>query len=259
MEEHHRNSIHTVLESVAPYIHDTSDRNSFSLVCRKCYEAEGKTRKHVTVYMCYATPFRFRQRFPFIESLTLKGKPLDNIIRWVKEMATSFNLLKVVHLHHLYVSDSDLELLAISRGKKLRVLEIEFCSGFTSVGLLHISKYCNDLRSLPLQNSRIANSWITPERDGIWLHELALRNTCIESLNFYKAHLIKYDVKDFVLIAKNCSESLVSVKISKEYNFIDLVDFFSYAINLEDFSGGSFSMPFDARSNKYTPFKFPSK
>ncbi|GKE86745.1 hypothetical protein Tco_1560487, partial [Tanacetum coccineum] len=62
----------------------------------------------------------------------------------------------------------------------------------------------------------------------------------IESLNFYRAGLTKFDVKDLALVAKNCSQSLVSVKISDRYDFIELVEFFSYALKLEDFGGGWF-------------------
>ncbi|GJU28337.1 coronatine-insensitive protein 1-like protein, partial [Tanacetum coccineum] len=150
----------------------------------------------------------------------------------------------------------DLELLARSRGETLRVLEIDSCSGFSTDGLLYIGKYCNHLRILSLENSSIS------EKDGEWLHELALHNNSIESLNFYKAGLTKFDVKDLALVAKNCSQSLVSVKISEHYDFIDLVEFFSYAVNLEDFGGGRFGdsnpiLHISAQRAKYKDFKFP--
>ncbi|GKF86718.1 coronatine-insensitive protein 1-like protein, partial [Tanacetum coccineum] len=132
------------------------------------------------------------------------------------------------------VHDSDLELLARSRGEKLRVLEIDSCSGFSTDGLLCIGKYCTNLRILSLENSSIS------EKDGEWLYELALHNSSIESLNFYRAGLTKFDVKDLALVAKNCSQSLVSAKISDHYDFIELVEFFSYAVKLEDFGGGRF-------------------
>ncbi|GKB46616.1 coronatine-insensitive protein 1-like protein, partial [Tanacetum coccineum] len=172
------------------------------------------------------------------------------------------------------VSDSDLELLARTRGEKLKVLEIDSCSGFSTDGLLYVGKYCTDLRILSLENSSIS------EKDGKWLHELALHNNSIKSLNFYKARLTKIDAKDLALVAKKCSQSLVSVKISDRYDFIELVEFFSYALKLEDFGGGWFvnsnnpinenhfgmggfgvnpNIPFPAQLAKYKDFKFPPK
>ncbi|GJY42111.1 coronatine-insensitive protein 1-like protein [Tanacetum coccineum] len=236
----------TVFDCVVHYIHDASDKNSFSLVSRTCYDVDAKTREHVTVHLCYATPLRCRQRFPFIESLTLAGTPhiVDltsspcnwdhNLTPWVQDIATSFKRLKVVRFQNLDVHDSDLELVARTRGETLRVLEIDSCSGFSTDGLLYIGKYCTDLRILSLENSSIS------EKDGEWLYELALHNSSIESMNFYRAGLTKFDVKDLALVAKNCSQSLVSVKISDHYDFIELVEFFSYAVKLEDFGGGRF-------------------
>ncbi|GKC59417.1 coronatine-insensitive protein 1-like protein [Tanacetum coccineum] len=175
----------------------------------------------------------------------------------------------------MVVHDSHLELLARTRGEKLRALEINSCAGFSTDGLLYIGKYCNHLKILSLDSSSIS------ENNGEWLHELALHNTSIESLNFNKAYLTKFDVKDLALVAKNCSQSLVSVKISEHYEFIDLVEFFSYAIKLEDFGGGWFvknnnpinnnlfgmdalivanpNIALPARRAKYKDFKFPTK
>ncbi|PWA83579.1 hypothetical protein CTI12_AA165900 [Artemisia annua] len=277
----------TVLDCVVNYIHDANDRNSFSLVSHTCYDVDAKTRRHVTAHLCYATPLRCRQRFPFIKSLTLTGSPHivnvtsspcnwdHNVNPWVQEIAASFKRLKVVRFQNLVVHDSDLELIARTRGEKLKVLEIDSCSGFSTDGLLCIGKYCNHLRILSLENSSIS------EKDGGWLHELALQNTRIESLNLYKAGLTKFNVNDLALVAKKCSQSLVSVKISEHYDFIDLVEFFGYAIKLEDFGGGRFGnnnafvmnhmnginqfgnnnfvMNPIAQRDKYRDFKFPPK
>ncbi|PWA83580.1 hypothetical protein CTI12_AA165910 [Artemisia annua] len=263
----------TVLDCVVNYLHDANDRNSLSLVSHTCYDVDAKTRKHVTAHLCYATPLRCRQRFPFIKSLTLTGSPHivnvtsspcnwdHNVTPWVEEIAASFKRLKVVRFQNLVVHDSDLELLARTRG-------------FSTDGLLYIGKYCNHLKILNLESSSIS------EKNGEWLYELALHNTSIESLNFYKAGLTKFDVKDLALIAKNCSQRLVSVKVSKHYEFTDLVEFFSYAVKLEDFGDGSFvknnnpinhdhfgmdavgvypNIPFAAQRAKYKDFKFPPK
>ncbi|KAL7611748.1 hypothetical protein Lser_V15G08440 [Lactuca serriola] len=90
------------------------------------------------------------------------------------------------------------------------------------------------------------------EKDGEWLHELALRNAAMESLNFYKTNLVKFDFKDLEFIAKNYSESLLSVKIS-ECDLTDLSDFFNHAVKLQEFGGGAFS----DKPKNYAGLKFP--
>ncbi|CAI9275212.1 unnamed protein product [Lactuca saligna] len=74
----------------------------------------------------------------------------------------------------------------------------------------------------------------------------------MESLNFYMTDLVKFDFKDLELIAKNCSESLLSVKIN-ECDLTDLSDFFNHAVKLQEFGGGAFS---DQPEN-YVGLKFP--
>ncbi|KAK1411142.1 hypothetical protein QVD17_37686 [Tagetes erecta] len=147
----------------------------------------------------------------------------------------------------MIVRDSDIELLARARGSELRVLKLDLCSGFSTDGLLQIGKMCNGLRVLYLQESLIV------EKDGKWLHELALNNSVLESLNFYMTDLVKFSFKDLELIGKNCRQSLVSVKIS-ECDLTNLVDFFNHVVSLQEFGGGAFSN----QSDKYTGFKFPS-
>ncbi|KAL8201698.1 hypothetical protein R6Q57_010845 [Mikania cordata] len=249
----------TVFSCVVPYIHDCRDRSSVSLVCRKWSELDGVTRKHVTVAMCYATtPFRLRQRFPLLESLTVKGKPRAAmfdlipedwggfVTPWVCEIASSLNCLKAIHFRRMIVRDSDIDLLTRTRGHELRVLKLDLCSGFSTDGLLRIGMLCDNLRVLYLQESLIV------EKDGQWLHELALNNTVLECLNFYMTDLSKFSFKDLELIARNCRESLVSVKIS-ECDFTGLVDFFNHVVNLQEFGGGAFSN----QPEKYTGLKFP--
>lgn len=249
----------TVFNCVVSYIHDSRDRSSVSLVCRKWCELDGATRKHVTVAICYSTtPARLRQRFPLLESLTVKGKPRAAmfdlipedwggfVTPWVREIATSLNCLKAIHFRRMIVRDSDIDLLTRTRGHELRVLKLDLCSGFSTDGLYQIGKFCNNLKILYLQESLIV------EKDGRWLHELALHNTVMESLNFYMTDLVKFSFKDLELIAKNCRESLVSVKIS-ECDLTDLVDFLGYAVNLQEFGGGTFSN----QPEKYIGLKFP--
>nr|GEZ26757.1 hypothetical protein [Tanacetum cinerariifolium] len=68
-------------------------------------------------------------------------------------------------------------------------------------------------------------------KDGKWFHELALQNTGIESLDFRNGTIDA--VKDLTLLAKNCSQSLVSLKIAG-FDQVNLVDVFTYAVRLED-------------------------
>lgn len=144
-----------VIGCVMPYLHDAKDRDAVSLVCRRWYELDALTRKHVTIALCYTTsPDRLRRRFQHLESLKLKGKPraaMFNLIPedwggfvtpWVKEIAESFNRLKSLHFRRMIVKDSDLELLAQSRGRVLQALKLDKCSGFSTDGLLHIGRSC---------------------------------------------------------------------------------------------------------------------
>ncbi|KAL9421618.1 hypothetical protein AB3S75_033986 [Citrus x aurantiifolia] len=248
----------TVFECVIPYVEDPKDRDAISLVCRRWYELDATTRRHITIALCYTTtPARLRRRFRNLESLKLKGKPraaMFNLIPedwggyvtpWVEEIAASFNSLKSIHFRRMIVRDSDLEVLAKTRGKNLLVLKLDKCCGFSTDGLLHVSRSCRQLRTLFLEESSIF------EKDGDWLHELALYNTVLETLNFYMTDLIKVNVEDLELIARNC-RSLCSVKIN-DCELLDLVNFFQIATALEEFCGGSFNhLP-----EKYSAVAFP--
>ncbi|KAF5736597.1 RNI-like superfamily protein [Tripterygium wilfordii] len=256
-----------VLGCVMPYIHDPKDRDAVSLVCRRWYELDALTRKHITIALCYSTsPDRLWRRFKHLESLKLKGKPraaMFNLIPedwggyvtpWISEIAESFNCLKSIHFRRMIVSDSDLELLVSARGRTLQVLKLDKCSGFSTDGLVHIGRSCRQLRTLFLEESSIV------ENDGDWLHELAMNNTVLATLNFYMTDLMKFKFEDLELIARNCP-SLISVKIS-DCEILDLLRFFRAAAGLQEFSGGSFSEQpelFDEESNKYSVVSFPPK
>ena len=144
-----------VLDCVMPYIHDPKDRDAVSQVCKRWYELDSLTRKHVTIALCYTTtPDRLRRRFPHLESLKLKGKPraaMFNLIPedwggyvtpWVKEIEKYFDCLKSLHFRRMIVRDSDLALLAESRGHVLQALKLDKCSGFSTDGLFHIGQSC---------------------------------------------------------------------------------------------------------------------
>ncbi|CAL5363761.1 unnamed protein product [Camellia sinensis] len=250
----------TVFECVISYIDDARDRDAVSLVCRRWYEIDKTTRKHVTIALCYTTtPQMLWRRFQHLESLKLKGKPraaMFNLIPedwggyvtpWVEEISRSFSCLKALHFRRMIVMDSDLELLAHSRGRALQSLKLDRCSGFSTDGLLHVGRFCRSLKTLFLEESTIK------EKDGEWLHELALNNTVLESLNLYMTELLKIRFQDLELIARNC-RSLVSVKIS-ECELLDLIGFFSAAAALEEFCGGSFG----EQPEKYSSVSFPQR
>ncbi|KAL5991558.1 Coronatine-insensitive protein 1 [Asimina triloba] len=319
------------LECVMSYIDDPRDRDAVSLVCRKWYNIDALTRKHITIALCYTTtPARLRTRFPRLESLKLKGKPraaMFNLIPedwggyvgpWVNEISEAFNCLKSLHFRRMIVRDEDLNVLVRARGHMLQALRLDKCSGFSTDGLLQavellqseafdtfivlyadslnackgrqfdctvaLMKACHNwkppslkvvelmqaviislkyetltvdlvpstrcLRTLFLEESYII------EKDGDWLHELAVNNSFLETLNFYMTELKFINVRDLELIAKNC-RSLISLKIS-DCEILDLVGFFRAASALEEFGGGSFNDQ-TGEINKYSSVSFPRK
>ncbi|KAF8397331.1 hypothetical protein HHK36_016244 [Tetracentron sinense] len=247
------------LGCVMAYIHDPRDRDAVSLVCRKWYETDALTRKHITIAMCYATsPSRLRRRFERLESLKLKGKPraaMFNLIPedwggyvtpWVNEIANAFNCLKCLHFRRMIVKDTDLEVLVRARNM-LQALKLDKCSGFSTDGLLHVARSCRSLKTLFLEESTII------EKDSEWLHELALNNTVLETLNFYATDLDRIRIEDLELIARNC-HSLVSLKVS-DCEILDLVGFFRAATALDEFGGGSYNLLPD----QYAVVSFPPR
>ncbi|GKC64164.1 leucine-rich repeat, cysteine-containing subtype protein [Tanacetum coccineum] len=250
--------IEQVFNCVIPYVHDVDDRNSISLVCRRLYELDGITRKHVTVHVLYCpNPSRLSQRFPFIDSLTLEGFPFEHCYRqfrcrnhitpWIKEIAVKFTCLKELQIRgQLEVCEKDLKTLAISRGKDLRVMKInKYCRGEWEEGLVHVAKYCNQLRTLSLEGHGINN-----EEHGKWLHELAIHNTVLESFHC-RFKFNRYDVQDLTILARKCCKSLVSLKIHP-CSLSLLGDAFRHALRLEDFSGAYYG-----KGEDYVDFKLP--
>lgn len=152
---------------------------------------------------------------------------------WIDVFSKNFVCLKSLHFRRMIVKDEDLKVLAEARGGKFHVLKLDKCSGFSTDGLLHITRCCRNLRTLYLEESAIV------EKDGEWLHELSLHNKVLETLNFYMTDLTKVSFADLESIAKNC-RSLVSVKIS-DCEILDLVGFLRAAASLEEFAGGSFN------------------
>ncbi|KAG6526679.1 hypothetical protein ZIOFF_016680 [Zingiber officinale] len=145
------------LEFVLGYVDDPRDREAVSLVCKKWYQIDALSRKHVTIAICYSTsPGRLRRRFPNLESLQLKGKPraaMFNLIPedwggyvgpWIREIAEAFNCLKSLHLRRMIVKDEDIRVLVKARGHMLESLKLDKCSGLSTDGLLLVARSCSD-------------------------------------------------------------------------------------------------------------------
>ncbi|XP_064970887.1 coronatine-insensitive protein homolog 1b-like isoform X2 [Musa acuminata AAA Group] len=250
------------LEFVLGYVDDPRDREAVSLVCKKWYQIDALSRKHVTIAICYSTsPDRLRRRFPNLESLKLKGKPraaMFNLIPedwggyagpWVREIAEAFNCLKSLHFRRMIVKDEDITVLVKARGHMLESLKLDKCSGFSTDALLLVARSCRCLRTLFLEESSIT------ENNDKWIHELAVNNSVLETLNFYMTEL-RVTPQDLELLAKNC-RYLVSLKIS-ECDIYDLVGFFRFATALEEFGGGSFNDQL-GEVNTYKKIQFPPR
>jgi len=97
-----------------------------------------------------------------------------------------------------------------------------------------------NLRALFMEESKVSEK---ENEDGKWLHELALNNKALVTLNFYKTDLflneIKINIEDLELLAKNCP-NLASVKIT-DCEILDLKNFLRYASSLEEFCGGFYN------------------
>ncbi|KAL5193302.1 Coronatine-insensitive protein 1 [Glycine soja] len=105
----------------------------------------------MTIAPCYTTMLdRLRRRFLHLKSLKLKGKPREAMFKdWggfvttlVIDISQYFNCLKSLHFRHMIVRDSDLEVVARSRGHILQALKLDKCSGFSTDGLYYIDRYC---------------------------------------------------------------------------------------------------------------------
>lgn len=250
-----------ILDCILPYVQVARDRAAISVVCRRWFELDRLTRRHVTIALCYTTtPQRLFARFPNIESLKLKGKPraaMFNLIPedwggyakpWVDVLGT-FRRLNCLHFRRMIITDADLEMIASVKGCVLKSFKLDVCSGFSTDGLLHIARSSKDMKSLVLEDSTIV------ETSGEWFHQLALNNNVLETLNFYMVFLEQIRVEDLELLARNCP--LVSIKIG-DTDLAQLVNFFRSATTLQEFCGGSFSEGFEQYSNILFPPKLTS-
>ncbi|KAG2309368.1 hypothetical protein Bca52824_029116 [Brassica carinata] len=257
-------NVDDVISLVIPYVTDARDRASASLVNPTWLRADSETREHVTMALCYASsPDRLSHRFPNLRSIKLKGKPraaMFNLIPenwggfvtpWVNEIALSMGRIRSVHFRRMIVSDLDLDVLARARLDELEVLKLDKCLGFSTDGLLTVVKHCRKIKTLLMDDSSFL------EKDGKWLHELALHNTSLEVLNFYMTELTKLSPRDLATIAKNCHRTLVSAKVG-DFDMLKLARFFNAAVNLEEFRGGALNED-PEKPDKYTKLTFPPK
>nr|GEV73183.1 hypothetical protein [Tanacetum cinerariifolium] len=238
-----------VFDCVMPYIQQ--DLTVVSLVSKKYYDIGFKTRKHLTVHVHFAPdPKRVSRRFPNIESLTLNcysyglNTPYNcsiPVFPWIQEIVVNFKRLKSLSIRNMFGSALDLPLLAKNRGVSLSSLEILGC--------------CIDLRSLRLRYNCIPNYYRGGYKpNGKWLHELALCNTVMESL-YFDDPFDCYNMSDVTLLAKKCSNSLLSLNIFPR-SLINFREVFKHAKKLDhfgygaidedqDYSGGTEDFPLD--------------
>ncbi|GKC67584.1 leucine-rich repeat, cysteine-containing subtype protein, partial [Tanacetum coccineum] len=150
----------------------------------------------------------------------------------------------------MFASAFDLPLLAKTRGGSLRSLEMWGCKMFSEDGLEDIARCCIHLRSLRLRYNRTDDYAGGYRANGKWLHELALCNKVMESLDFQYPFYC-YDIEDVTLLAKKCSKSLVSLNISSR-NSSNFREVFKHAKKLDHFGYGVIDEDQD-----YSGFRFP--
>ncbi|GJT24235.1 leucine-rich repeat, cysteine-containing subtype protein [Tanacetum coccineum] len=154
---------------------------------------------------------------------------LDLVIPYIHNVEDRNSVSLVSRKFYEVDGITHLETLARTRGKDLGTLKIKKCKGFSTDGLRHVSKYCNQLRTLCL-----GYCYHIKVKDAIWLHQLALNNTGLERFHVTNRHI--YNAEDLTLLATNCCNSLISLKIGACY-LSKLGDAFRYAVRLEHFGG----------------------
>lgn len=95
---------------------------------------------------------------------------------------------------------------------------------------------------------------IIADEGSEWLHELAVNNSVLVTLNFYMTEL-KVEPADLELLARNC-KSLISLKMS-DCDLSDLIGFLQTSKALQEFAGGAF---FEVGEyTKYEKVKLPPR
>lgn len=238
------NICETALERIFAFIEEAADRSSISLVCRKWYNVDRRTRKEVTITCCYSvSPAILTRRFKSLQVVKIKGKPRAAMFKlvpdnwggfaepWISEISVNCQCLNSIHLRRMVVTDEDLCTLAKERGHMLQVLKLDKCSGFSTIGLEAIAKSCRALRVLFLEESFIE------DHDGKWLHELSLHNSSLELLNISGTDMQNVSTDDLSTLALNC-KSLTSLKLN-ELELEDLAEILSRTTTLRELGGVS--------------------
>ena len=140
------------LECVMGQLEDPRDRGLVSLVCKKWYDVDAFTRKHVTMDFFYSIhASNLTRRFTSPESLTVKGKPMAAMYNllpdgwggyakpWIDQISFTCLCLRALHLHRMIVTDDDLATLIRGRGHMLQELKLEKCFGFSTRGLEEVA------------------------------------------------------------------------------------------------------------------------
>jgi coronatine-insensitive protein 1 len=235
------------LSRIFELIESPQERATLSLVCRQWHRVDGNTRKNISIANMYAVaPTALTRRFKCLEGIKLKGKPraaeYDLLLPewggyaypWLKELATAYEHLKTLQFRRVEVRNADLYLLAAAPfNATLQVLHLHKCSGFTTSGLVPLSRTCRSLRVLSLEDSDVI------DEGGEWLHALAQNNSVLESLDFAVPGLDTASVKDLAFLVGRC-KSLVSLKVG-DMDMSDLAGVLSKVPFLKDLGTGGFS------------------
>ncbi|CAM6097047.1 unnamed protein product [Calypogeia fissa] len=234
-----------VLEHVLVFLHSHRDRNSVSLVCKAWFKAEKWSRQRVFVGNCYAvTPQQVIQRFPKMNSLSIKGRPRfadfgfvppgwgAYIEPWIEALAEACPWLEELRCKRLTVSDSDLLLLSRSF-QNFRSLVLTGCDGFSTDGLAYVTSNCRSLAQLDLEENDIV------DKGAHWLSSFPESHTSLVSLNFATVN----GALDFEALERlvDRSKGLKSLKVPKDVSLEQLQRLLIRAPQLTDLGTGAYS------------------
>ncbi|KAI5079559.1 hypothetical protein GOP47_0005038 [Adiantum capillus-veneris] len=196
-----------LLERIFVFIEDCS---AISLVCKKWYNVDRRTRRKVTVTSCYAiNPARLTGRFQALQAVKIRGKPRAAMFRLVPDEWGG------------------------ARGSSLQVLKLVKCSGFSTTGLEAITTHCRALRVLSVEECSLE------DHSGRWLHELSQHNSSLESLNIAGTDLQNVTMGDLATLTSNC-KSLTSLKLN-DLELENLADILKRTTALQELGGVSIS------------------
>jgi hypothetical protein len=224
-----------IWEMIFCFVQRAADRNAISQVCKQFYTLEARTREKVLISSCYAVkPTSVADRFPNAIAFSVKGKPrvVDFSLipdaqkwgayatPWVDLFAERYPSLSQLRLKRMSVSDADIQTLAQGCGKSLQILELEKCSGFSTMGLRSIAQACRKLRVLSF-----AESEVQQQVDGVSSHWLSMLAETASSLQVLDMPLVEIDDEDMRVLfnlATRCHTLRIceSMKIDQTLPFL---------------------------------------